>query len=304
MSLKKSVKNYIIAFRPWSLVASTIPALITITYIYFIKTEYSLDINLINGFLALIGAGIFQASSNIINDYLDYKHNVDKPESLGGGRMVVEGYIKPRSFIIYGYCLLLIGIALGIFLTFRSGYHLLWIGAIGVFFTIFYTKFKYISLGDLIIFIIYGPLIGLGTAYVMTNQLIFDALLINIPIALIVVDILNSNNTRDMIFDKKAKIKTPAMRLGLERAKTYYMVLIIAAYLFTVLLIFLNLLHSLSLIVLLSLPIAIRNINIMNKVTLDTLEDITHLDARTSELVIAFGILLSIANFIAAKLII
>jgi hypothetical protein len=42
----------------------------------------------------------------------------------------------------------------------------------------------------------------------------------------------------------------------------------------------------------------------MNKVTLDTLEDITHLDARTSELVIAFGILLSIANFIAAKLII
>jgi len=58
--LKKERKNYIIAFRPWSLVASTIPALITITYIYFIKTEYSLDINLINGFLALIGAGIFK----------------------------------------------------------------------------------------------------------------------------------------------------------------------------------------------------------------------------------------------------
>ena len=71
-----SVKNYLIAFRPWSLVASTIPVLITITYIYFIKTEFSLDINLINGFLAFIGAGIFQASSNIINDYIDYKHHL------------------------------------------------------------------------------------------------------------------------------------------------------------------------------------------------------------------------------------
>lgn len=102
-----SVKNYIIAFRPWSLVASTIPVLITITYIYFIKTEYSLDINLINGFLAFIGAGIFQASSNIINDYIDYKHHVDKPESLGGGRMLVEGY--KTTFIYYLWLLLTIG---------------------------------------------------------------------------------------------------------------------------------------------------------------------------------------------------
>ena len=36
MSLKER-KNYIIAFRPWSLVASTIPALITITYIFSLK---------------------------------------------------------------------------------------------------------------------------------------------------------------------------------------------------------------------------------------------------------------------------
>src|SRR5690606_2157129 len=97
--------------------------------------------------------------------------------------------MRPKSFIIYGYILLIIGIILGLFLTFQTGYHLLWIGAIGIFFTIYYTKFKYIGLGDLVIFIIYGPMIGLGTAYVMTNNLLWEVMLINVPIALLIVDI-------------------------------------------------------------------------------------------------------------------
>lgn len=80
-----SLKKWLIAVRPWSLAASTVPALMTITYVYFLKIEYSLEINIFYGFLALIGAGIFQASSNIINDYIDYKHKVDRLESLGGG---------------------------------------------------------------------------------------------------------------------------------------------------------------------------------------------------------------------------
>lgn len=299
-----SLKKWLIAVRPWSLAASTVPALMTITYVYFLKIEYSLEINIFYGFLALIGAGIFQASSNIINDYIDYKHKVDRLESLGGGRTIIENIMRPKSFIIYGYILLIIGIILGLFLTFQTGYHLLWIGAIGIFFTIYYTKFKYIGLGDLVIFIIYGPMIGLGTAYVMTNNLLWEVMLINVPIALLIVDILNANNIRDIIFDKKAKIKTPAMLLGLEKAKVYYIVLMIAAYLFTALLIFLNLLHPLCFLVLLSLPIAIKNFNIINHATIETLEEIKHLDAKTSELVLVYGILFSISNFIAGFFII
>lgn len=78
----------------------------------------------------------------------------------------------------------------------------------------------------------------------------------------------------------------------------------IAAYLFTALLIFLNLLHPLCFLVLLSLPIAIKNFNIINHATIETLEEIKHLDAKTSELVLVYGILFSISNFIAGFFII
>jgi len=76
-----------------------------------------------------------------------------------------------------------------LFLFAKTGVELLWIGFIGALATYFYYKLKFAALGDFVIFIVYGPLIGLGTAFVMTDQLMWNTVLLNIPVAFLVVNI-------------------------------------------------------------------------------------------------------------------
>jgi len=72
--------------------------------------------------------------------------------------------------------MLLIGILLGLYLMMRTGLPLLFIGLVGVLSATLYYKFKYVALGDLMIFICYGLAIALGMVYVMTGQLVWAVL--------------------------------------------------------------------------------------------------------------------------------
>jgi 1,4-dihydroxy-2-naphthoate octaprenyltransferase len=82
------------------------------------------------------------------------------------------------------------------------------------------------ALGDLLIFILYGPMIGLGTAYVLTSQLMWEVLLLNVPVAMLVVNILHANNTRDIKHDSASTYQNAqAMLLGIKGSKIQYVVL-------------------------------------------------------------------------------
>jgi len=284
--------------RPWSYPASAMPALVAISYIFFRQSEYAFT-NWHYGILALLGAVIFQGSSNTINDYFDFKNKVDTKESLGINRLLIDGVLLPKPVLRFGITLLIIGTLIGVFLMFSTDWNLLWIGGIGVLSAFFYYKMKYIALGDLLIFIIYGPLIGLGTALVMTKELVWDVMLVTIPVAFMVVNILHANNTRDILGDTKANIKTQAIILGEKGSKIQYIVMSIGAYVAVVLLVACNLLHPFTLSVFVTLPLAIKNIKQMQTAKIDKPELIQDLDANSAKLVMIFGILLSLSNFIA-----
>ena len=302
MSGKKNIQDWIIATRPWSFPASTMPALITISYLFFVHNELLVNINWVYGVLAFLGAAIFQASGNLISDYFDYQHGVDRKESFGSSRMLVDEVFRPETILRFGIILLFIGIALGLFLFAKTGVELLWIGFIGALATYFYYKLKFAALGDFVIFIVYGPLIGLGTAFVMTDQLMWNTVLLNIPVAFLVVNILHSNNMRDIRDDSKANIKTRAMVMGIKKSKIQYLVLAIGAYLGVIVMVVLGMLHPLTLIVFLSAPIEIKNIKLMLTAEIEKPELIKDLDANSAQLVLVFSLLLSIANFIAPVL--
>jgi len=300
--MSPTTKNWIIATRPWSFPASTMPALVAISYIFFLKNEMTVNINWWYGVLALIGAGIFQASGNLVGDYFDYKYNVDRKDTFGSSRMLVDGVFKPKSILIFGITFLVIGILLGLFLSLNTGVNLLWIGAIGVLGTYFYYKLKFMALGDLLIFIIYGPLIGLGTVFVMTNELDWNLFILEIPIAFLVVNILHANNTRDIRDDGKANIKTQAMLLGVKGSKVQYIVLALGAYIAVALMVTFRMIHPLTLSVFLTLPIALKNIKKMQLAEADKPELIKDLDADSAQLVMIFSVLLSLSNIIAVWL--
>ena len=302
--MKHSLKEWIFAMRPWSFPASAISALVAFSYIFFRFSGLSslYDINWCYGVLAILGAVIFQAGSNVANDYFDYRHKVDTKESIGINRLLIDEVFEPKTFLRYSLILLSAGILLGVYFLFNTGIELLWIGIIGVLSGFFYYKLKYIALGDLLIYIIFGPMIMLGTMFVMTGRINTDALLISVPIGFLIVNILHANNTRDMKHDGKANIKTQAMLLGVRGSIIQYIILGIGAYVAVAVMAAFKVLHPLSLIVFVSLPLEIMNIKKMQKTEFDKPELINNMDEMSAKLVLAFGGLLAISNFIAAYL--
>ena len=234
-----------------------------------------------------------------MGDYQDYKGGVDQLEKTGPFRVLVHKIFKPRTILIYGYIVLLIGILIGAYLFLQTGVPLIYIGLFGIVSATLYYKFKYIALGDIIIFLSFGLMVVLGMVYVMTGIINWWSLLIASPVGLLIVAILHANNTRDMLQDKKAGIKTQAMNLGLEGAQVVYQTILLFTYMLVALIVLFNLLHPLVFIVLITMPMALKNIKLMKQATIEDLGIIRFLDTDTAKLVLVFSLLFSAANFIA-----
>lgn len=295
------LKYWIIAAHPWSFPASASPALVALSYVFYLyKTGAVSDVNWGNGIIAFFGAIIFHMAGNLIGDYQDYKSGVDQLEKEGPFRVLVHKIFKPRTILIYGYVVLAIGILIGIYLFLQSGMPLIYIGLFGIVSATLYYKFKYVALGDILIFICYGLMIMLGMVYVMTGNVDWMSLLVSSPVGLLVVAILHANNTRDMLQDKQAGITTQAIKLGLEGSQVMYQTIVLVSYLLIAAVVLLGLLPAASFIVLVTMPMALRNVKLMKQVnTTDQLSIIKFLDTKTAQLVLLFSLLLSAANFIA-----
>lgn len=295
------LKYWIIATLPWSFPASASPALVAISYVFYLyKTGAVTDVNWINGIIAFFGAIIFHASGNLIGDYQDYMSGVDQKEKEGPFRVLVHKIFEPRTILIYGYVMLSIGILVGAYLFTQSGWPLLLIGLFGIISATLYYKFKYVALGDVLIFICYGLMIMLGVVYVMTGNLDWMSLLVASPVGLLVVGILHANNTRDMLQDEKAGITTQAIKLGLEGSQVMYQTIILISYLLIAIVVLLGILPATSFIVLITLPIALKNVKQMKQInSTSELANIKFLDTQTAQLVLLFSVLLSASNFIA-----
>ena len=292
--------NWIKVAHPWAIPASLSPALIGYSYVFYLyKTGEIAGVNWTLGLLAVLGALIFHLAGNLISEYHDYVSGVDVQEKIGPERLIVKGLFKPKTVLYYGYLVLLAGILLGIYLLLHTGLPLLVLGVIGAINAGLYYRFKYVALGDLIIFITFGMAIALGVAYVMTEQLIWTTLLAVTPTGLLVVAILHANNTRDMPQDKAAGIRTQAIRLGLEGSQVIYQTILLLAYMLVAMAVWLEVLAPLSFLTLLSFPLAMRNIRLMKKATPEDLGIIRFLDGDTAKLVLLFSLLLAAANFIA-----
>lgn len=300
--MKHPLKDWLIAARPWALPASTMPALIAISYVFYTKGNLNVEINWWFGVLALLGAAVFQTSGNLISDYFDFNYNVDRKESFGSSRMLVEKVFQPKEILTFGLIMLLIGSGIGLFLLLNTSVQLLWIGLLGIIGTYFYYKLKYMALGDLTIMIVFGWLISLGVFLVMTSQLEWKLLLISSSVGFLIVNILHANNMRDIKHDGEANIKTQAMLLGIKKSIAQYVILGYSAYLIIILSVILGFLHPLSLIVLLSLPILLKNVKEIRSASVDKPELIKDMDGKSAQLVMIFSLLLSISNFVAGIL--
>lgn len=296
MDTKPTLKNWVIAVRPWSFAVSALPAFVAM--MYTIHTHPESSANWILGVVAVIGAVIFHAGGNLISDYNDYKYGVDRDGKVGADTLTSKLFL-PKQILVYGWSFITIGVILGLFLVSQTGMGLIWIGLFGTIGALFYYRFKFKALGDLLIFLVYGPTIMLGTGYVMLGHIDWALLFVSFPMAFITVNVLHSNNTRDIRSDRYAEIKTYAMVIGVKASIIHYYLLTILSYLSIIVMVIMNILPVTALITLITIPVAVRNCKAMSQVTEDNMSPINDLDKGTAQLQLMFSASLSLALIIS-----
>ena len=295
--MKHTLKEWFMVTRPWGYALSIMPAVLAVAYVFFENSITPMDVNWWYGILAVIASPVLQAGGNMMSDYYDYKNNVDREETYGSSRMLVNKQFEPKEVYWFSISCMVIGNLIGLFLLFNTSFHLLWIGVAGLIGSYFYFFMKYRALGDLNIFIIYGQLISLGTFLVMTNALSWKMLLVAAAPGLLIVNVLHANNTRDIKHDGVSKIKTTAMLLGVKGSIIYYSALNNGAYLLIVLCVFFGIQHWPSLVIFLSFPMALKLIKQIRTADIEKPENIQKLDEGTAQLVMIYMLLLVIGNF-------
>ena len=89
---------------------------------------------------------------------------------------------------------------------------------------------KYRMLGDLTVFVCFGPLLMQCTSLILTGRMDERLYLYSVPTALLTEGILHTNNARDIDADRAAGAVTLATVMGFEVSKAFFAVLVIGAY--------------------------------------------------------------------------
>ncbi|MEO0263444.1 MAG: prenyltransferase [candidate division WOR-3 bacterium] len=285
--LKEKPKKLFIYFR------ATRPFAFTASFIsLIIGTFLAPQVNFWLFLLVVLGIITFHAGVNALNDHMDYKYGVDDWLTIGSSRVLQDGLMSEKEHLNLIIFLFIISLICGIILTLLRGIFLLIIILIGAFLGIFYQLkplgLKYRGLGDISVFLAFGPFLSLGAYYVQTKEFSWLPFILIIPSALIVVGILHGNNFRDIEEDARVKAITPANLMGYKISSYYYLALVSIPYILTVIFVILKLLPFWTLIVFLSLPQAIRNIQIAFN---PSFFDFVMLDLLTAKLNTSFGLL-------------
>lgn len=187
--------------------------------------------------LTAAGLVLAHTASNLVNDFWDYRRGADSPDSpraTYGPHPLTEKSADMRSFALITAVILAITTAIGIYLTVEAGPGVLIFALSGAFGLMLYSggplPLKYFGLGEIAVFIIWGPLMIGGTYYVMAGELPGWVVLASFPYALGVTTVLMGKHLDKLEFDTTKRIFTLPMLLGERGARLLTQLLSIAMY--------------------------------------------------------------------------
>lgn len=199
--------------------------------------------------------------TNLVNDYYDYDLGLDHAGALGGSGVLVSGELSARQIGRAAWGSFVVAALLGIPIIAERGWPVLALGAAGILGGALYTakpvQYKYWGAGDLLVFLLMGPLMVGGTHFVLTGVWTLAPWIVSIPIGFLVTAILHANNLRDLDMDAEFELKTLAIRLG-RRGSIFYLDLLLAgSYAALIAMVVAGVLPPGCLLALLSAPLAV-----------------------------------------------
>jgi len=196
----------------------------------------------INFLLALLGSISLHLAANAIDDVYDHLSGVDTvsdrifPKDFPGWKPLTRGMISIRrgfevSGIFYGLSLIV-----GAYLSVTVGWPALGIALPGIILSYVYAAppikldYRGLGLGEVSIFLSFGPIPCLGTYYVVSHSLSLLPILISVPTGLLTTNVLLSHDR--IFFDayKEAEKRSLAIVLGLKGTSRVILALGVSAY--------------------------------------------------------------------------
>ncbi|MFB4291004.1 1,4-dihydroxy-2-naphthoate polyprenyltransferase [Nonomuraea sp. ATR24] len=176
--------------------------------------------------LALLVALLLQIGVNYANDYSDGIRGTDDqrvgPMRLVGSRVAAPPQVLAAALgsfaaaAVFGLVLVLV----------TQAWWVLLVGAAAIAAGWFYTGGKrpygYRALGEVSVFVFFGVVPVVGTAFVQTEQLTWAALVASVPVGLLSCSMLVVNNLRDVGTDAESGKRTLAVVLGAPRTRHLY----------------------------------------------------------------------------------
>ncbi|HEV3471677.1 MAG TPA: prenyltransferase, partial [Actinomycetota bacterium] len=187
--------------------------------------------------LALLGGSAIHLGLNIANDVSDAtsgadEANVNPTMFSGGSRVIQYGLVSLKAMRVASAACYAIGIAIGLFFVSQTGPELLWIGAAGIFLSLAYTappfRLVHRGFGELCVALGFGPIMVLGSYFVVAERLSWEAFYASLPVALLIMLVLYVNQIPDRPADAKAGKRTIVVRLPREAIVTGYVVSVVA----------------------------------------------------------------------------
>ncbi len=231
--------------RPAYLPLSMMPVLLgtTLAWTQSITTKTPFGHLRFTHFVAtLLAIVLLQIGAHLINDYYDYVRGIDTSNTFGPGGLIQQGFVKPTRVLMLGIVALCIGTVIGAVVAISGGMYVLLFGVIGVLCAYLYSatarSLSSIALGEVVSFLIFGPLITLGTYLVQINtpsrSQVFSVLLYSIALGFFATAIIHVNNMRDAESDEQAHKHTLATLLGMRMSRALFFLLILGAYIIVI----------------------------------------------------------------------
>jgi 1,4-dihydroxy-2-naphthoate polyprenyltransferase len=224
---------WLMASRPKTLPAAVAPVLVGTALAGYLHVFHPLRL-----VAALLSALFIQVGTNLSNDYSDARRGADTDDRLGPVRVTAGGLVPPRQVLIATYVTFGLAVLFGLYLVIVAGWQLLLIGLASIAAGVLYTggpkPYGYEGLGEAFVFLFFGLVAVAGTFFSQTESLGWAPFALAVPVGLLAAAILVVNNTRDVDTDRRAGKRTLAVRMGRERSRRFYALLLSVAVLLLV----------------------------------------------------------------------
>ncbi len=194
------------------------------------------EINMFHFILTVLGAVFSHICVNAFNEYSDFKSGLDfktEPTPFSGGSGTLpKNPEKGHVALITGIVSLILTAAIGIYFMVIIGMGLLPLGVLGLFIVVAYTD--WLTKSPFLCLIApglgFGPLMVMGTDYVLSGSYSMTAFVASLVPFFLVSDLLLLNQFPDVEADREVGRKHLPIAIGIEPCIKIYIAFLLASY--------------------------------------------------------------------------